>query len=65
MQEGSLYDVENVALVHHVNQALRAHKLFQRDRDYIVKDNEGHHHRRVHRPHDAGPALLRRPAPGA
>jgi preprotein translocase subunit SecA len=40
MQEGSLYDVENVALVHHVNQALRAHKLFQRDRDYIVKDNE-------------------------
>jgi preprotein translocase subunit SecA len=40
MQEGSLYDVENVALVHHVNQALRAHKLFQRDRDYIVKDDE-------------------------
>ncbi|MEE4238214.1 MAG: preprotein translocase subunit SecA [Anderseniella sp.] len=40
MKEGSLYDVENVALVHHVNQALRAHKLFQRDRDYIVKDDE-------------------------
>jgi preprotein translocase subunit SecA len=34
----SLYDVENVSIVHHVNQALRAHKLFQRDRDYIVKD---------------------------
>ena len=34
---GSLYDVENVALVHHVNSALKAHKLFQRDRDYIVK----------------------------
>ncbi len=33
----SLYDIENVSLVHHVNQALRAHILFQRDRDYIVK----------------------------
>ncbi len=36
----SLYDLENVSVVHHVNQALRAHKLFQRDRDYIVKNNE-------------------------
>ncbi|MFZ1990473.1 MAG: preprotein translocase subunit SecA [Alphaproteobacteria bacterium] len=36
----SLYDVENVTLVHHVNQALRAHKLFQRDKDYIVKDGK-------------------------
>jgi preprotein translocase subunit SecA len=36
----SLYDVENVSLVHHVNQALRAHKLFQRDRDYIVRNDE-------------------------
>ena len=36
----SLYDVENVSVVHHVNQALKAHKLFQRDRDYIVKGNE-------------------------
>jgi len=35
---GSLYDIENVNLVHHVNQALRAHKLFERDTDYIVKD---------------------------
>jgi preprotein translocase subunit SecA len=34
-----LYDVENVAIVHHLNNALRAHKLFQRDRDYIVKDD--------------------------
>jgi preprotein translocase subunit SecA len=33
-----LYDVENVAVVHHLNNALRAHKLFQRDRDYIVKN---------------------------
>ena len=40
MKEGSLYDVENVALVHHVNQSLRAHKVFQKDRDYIVKDDE-------------------------
>ena len=36
----SLYDVENVTVVHHVNQALKAHKLFQRDRDYIVKGGE-------------------------
>ncbi len=35
--KGSLYDIENVTVVHHVNQALKAHKLFQRDRDYIVK----------------------------
>jgi len=34
---GSLYDPTSVSHVHHVNQALRAHKLFQRDRDYIVK----------------------------
>jgi preprotein translocase subunit SecA len=33
----SLYDIENVTIVHHVNQALKAHKLFLRDRDYIVK----------------------------
>jgi len=36
----SLYDVENVAIVHHLNNALRAHKLFQRDRDYIVKNGQ-------------------------
>jgi preprotein translocase subunit SecA len=36
----SLYAIENVSVVHHVNQALRAHKMFQRDRDYIVKDDE-------------------------
>ena len=34
----SLYDVENVNVVHHLNNALRAHRIFQRDRDYIVKD---------------------------
>ncbi|HJU15011.1 MAG TPA: preprotein translocase subunit SecA, partial [Stellaceae bacterium] len=37
---GSLYDIHNVSLVHHVNQALRAHKLFARDTDYIVKDDK-------------------------
>lgn len=36
----SLYDVENVSVVHHINQALRAHSLFSRDKDYIVRDNE-------------------------
>jgi preprotein translocase subunit SecA len=36
----SLYDIENVSVVHHVQQALRAHTLFQRDRDYIVKNDE-------------------------
>ncbi len=40
LKGASLYDVENVTVVHHINQALRAHKLFQRDRDYIVKNNE-------------------------
>ncbi len=38
--KGSLYDVGNVSLVHHVNQALRAHKLFTRDVDYIVKNDK-------------------------
>jgi preprotein translocase subunit SecA len=36
----SLYDVENVSTVHHVNQGLRAHQLFQRDKDYIVRNGE-------------------------
>ncbi|MCW5723419.1 MAG: preprotein translocase subunit SecA [Maricaulaceae bacterium] len=38
LEEGDLYDVQNIMVVHHVNQALKAHKLFQRDKDYIVKD---------------------------
>ena len=37
---GSLYDIQNVSVLHHVNQALRAHKLFERDKDYIVKDDK-------------------------
>ena len=41
LEEGaSLYDITSVTILHHVNQALRAHKLFQRDRDYIVKDSK-------------------------
>jgi preprotein translocase subunit SecA len=40
LKSDSLYDVENVSVVHHVNQALRAHKLFARDKDYIVRNGE-------------------------
>jgi preprotein translocase subunit SecA len=40
LKGGSLYDIDNVSVVHHVQQGLRAHTLFQRDRDYIVKDDE-------------------------
>ncbi|ODT71004.1 MAG: preprotein translocase subunit SecA [Pelagibacterium sp. SCN 63-23] len=40
LKSGSMYDVENVALVHHANSALRAHKLFRRDKDYIVRNDE-------------------------
>jgi preprotein translocase subunit SecA len=36
----SLYDVENVAIVHHVNNALKAHRLFSKDKDYIVRNGE-------------------------
>ena len=36
----SLYDPESTTLIHHVNQGLRAHKLYQRDKDYIVRDGE-------------------------
>ncbi len=38
LQDESLYDVANISVVHHVNQALRAHKLFTRDKEYIVKN---------------------------
>jgi preprotein translocase subunit SecA len=40
MESGTLYDIHNVSLVHHANQALRAHKLFARDTEYIVKDDK-------------------------
>ena len=38
--EGSLWEPSNITLVHHSNQALRAHKLYSRDKDYIVKDDQ-------------------------
>ena len=38
--EGALYDVLNIAVVHHVQQSLRAHTLFARDTDYIVRDDK-------------------------
>jgi preprotein translocase subunit SecA len=37
---GNLYDIENLELNHHVQQALRAHVLYQRDRDYVVQNGE-------------------------
>ncbi|WP_323804034.1 preprotein translocase subunit SecA [Sulfitobacter litoralis] len=41
LEEGfTMYDPESTTVVHHVNQGLRAHKLFQRDKDYIVRDGE-------------------------
>ncbi len=40
LKSDNLYDVENVSVVHHINQALRAHHLFEKDKDYIVKDNK-------------------------
>ena len=40
LQGENLYDIENVTIVHHVNQALRAHKMFQRDVDYIVRNGK-------------------------
>jgi preprotein translocase subunit SecA len=40
LKGNSLYDIENVTVVHHVNQALKAHTLFQKDRDYIVKNGQ-------------------------
>ncbi|MCO6417191.1 preprotein translocase subunit SecA [Siccirubricoccus sp. KC 17139] len=40
LEEGNLYDFHNVTLVHHVNQSLRAHVLFSRDVDYIVREDK-------------------------
>ena len=42
LTEGGLYDIHNVSLVHHTNQALRAHHLYRRDVDYLVKDGRVH-----------------------
>ena len=40
LPDGALYEAHNVTTVHHVNQALRAHSLFQKDKDYIVMNGE-------------------------
>jgi preprotein translocase subunit SecA len=40
LESGDLYDTENISVVHHVNQALKAHMLFHKDKDYIVKNNQ-------------------------
>jgi len=40
LKSGDLYDIHNISLVHHVNQALKAHKLFTANVDYIVKDDK-------------------------
>lgn len=39
-EDASLYDANNIVLMHHINAALRAHKLFQRDVDYIIQNGE-------------------------
>ena len=40
LQPGGLYDPANMPLLHHINQALRAHALYRRDVDYMVKDGQ-------------------------
>ncbi len=40
LEEGNLYDPQNVSVVHHVNQSLRAHVLFRRDVEYVVRDDK-------------------------
>ncbi len=40
LKNNNFYDPQNLNLVHHINQALKANLLFQKDKDYIVKDNQ-------------------------
>jgi preprotein translocase subunit SecA len=40
LTEGNLYDIFNVSVIHHVQQSVRAHTLFARDVDYIVRDDQ-------------------------
>ena len=40
IDSGALYDIDNVALLHHINQSLKAHHLFKRDTNYMVKDGQ-------------------------
>ena len=60
----NLYAPEEIETLHHVEQALRAHHLYRNEVDYVVKEGEVAHRRRVHRPPHAGPALVGRPPPG-
>ncbi|EDV18472.1 hypothetical protein TRIADDRAFT_9762, partial [Trichoplax adhaerens] len=39
-KDSSLYDIENMDIVHHLNQAIKAHKIFKLDTDYIVKEGK-------------------------
>ena len=39
IEDGSLFDVKNISLLHHINQALRAHKLFKKNTHYMVKND--------------------------
>lgn len=40
--DGGLYDLQNISLIHHVNQGLRAHHMFQKDVHYLVRDDRVH-----------------------
>ena len=40
LKNNNFYDPENLGLVHHVNQALRANHLFEKGKDYIIQDNK-------------------------
>ena len=60
----NLYDPSNIETLHAVQQALRAHTLYQRRPRLHRQGRPGDHRRRVHRPPDAGPALVGRAAPG-
>ncbi len=42
LSDGGLYDIQNISLVHHSNQALRAHHMFKKDVDYLVRDGKVH-----------------------
>ena len=39
-KDSGLYDIQNIKVLHHVNQGLRAHTLFSRDKDYLVRDGK-------------------------
>ena len=64
-RSGDLYDIENVTIVHHVQPGAEGAQDVHQGQGLHRQGRPGRHHRRVHRPHDAGPALLGRPASGA